>query len=191
MRASSLTENGPVDHPRTPSFETALRAAHPGRSLNLSGPRAGGPVTTVRLGRPLNPTRQPTTRDLVIFIAALVGVPLYALIALAYLLDERQGQRLVGRAASCHRRCGGGSIGGLRSPDSVDPTHAQRTRGTDRIHADCCRSAAWYLQSPSAPLGRCVVDGWAAGFFIAFVFLLVNLWRNNQDFRERIRTIRT
>jgi hypothetical protein len=191
MRASSLTENGPVDHPRTPSFETALRAAQPGRSLNLSGPRAGGPVTTVRLGRPLNPTRQPTTRDLVIFIAALVGVPLYALIALAYYLTSDKGNVLLGVLLPA---IAGAAVGVLvvsaRRIRSIRLTPSGRG---ERIGFMLIVAAA-LLGTFSHHLPRWVaafVDGWAAGFFIAFVFLLVNLWRNNQDFRERIRTIRT
>lgn len=42
MRATTLTQPGPVDQPRRPNLERTLRAAQRGRSSNRTGPRTGG-----------------------------------------------------------------------------------------------------------------------------------------------------
>jgi len=35
------------------------------------------------------------------------------------------------------------------------------------------------------------VEGWAAGFFLAFIVVLLRLWHNEPEFRERIKAVRS
>jgi hypothetical protein len=35
------------------------------------------------------------------------------------------------------------------------------------------------------------VEGWAIGFFVAFIVILLRLWRSEPEFRERIKAVRS
>jgi len=35
------------------------------------------------------------------------------------------------------------------------------------------------------------VEGWAIGFFLAFSVLLLTMWHNDREFRERIKAVRS
>ena len=137
-------------------------------------------------------TQHPLTlARLLIFATALIGVPIVALSLLAYdVATDTEDVLLQAIIPALVGVVVGILLISIRSIRSAKIREGSRWG----------RVALWLvplaavLSGVSNDLPRWVnagVEGWAIGFFLAFSVLLLTMWHNDREFRERIKAVRS
>jgi DMSO/TMAO reductase YedYZ heme-binding membrane subunit len=132
-----------------------------------------------------------TPARLLVFAIALVAVPIFALSVLAYdvasdtedVLFQTITPAIVGAALGIL----------IISIRSIRSARIREGSTWERVALWVVPLAA-VLGGVSNDFPRWVnagMEGWATGFFLAFIVVLLRLWRNEPEFRERIKAVRS
>jgi O-antigen/teichoic acid export membrane protein len=127
---------------------------------------------------------------LAIFVGALVGVPAILLVSLAIQLTDQSSNEILGVLLPAALGAAAGCL--VIAMRQLRTARPRKADGSEAIGSAIIVGAA-LIATFSDLLPRSLdafLSGLVIGFFVALNVFLVRLWRNDPDFRRRIRSIR-